>query len=73
VLRKGPLQKRALLDVVEVGQKGVETKGAATPIRKGSLLRKKEFKQGLAWMEDLSTNAEGASPVHVDSKWWKAP
>jgi hypothetical protein len=73
VLRKGPLQKRALLDVVEVGQKRAVNKGAASPIRKGFFLRKKDSKQRPAWMEDLLTNAEGASPVHVDSKWWKAP
>ena len=27
----------------------------------------------LAWTEGLSMNAEGASPVHIDSKRWKAP
>jgi hypothetical protein len=46
-------------------------RGLSNP--QGLSLRKKEFKQESAWMEDLSMNAEGASPVHIDSKRWKAP
>jgi hypothetical protein len=34
---------------------------------------RRELHKELAWTEDLSMNAEGASPVHIDSKWWKAP
>ena len=42
VLREELLQKRALLGVVEAGQKGAVKKGVASPIPQELVLRKKE-------------------------------